>query len=367
MNAARLFTAALARQADRRRRGCWPQRIDSALRAAEDLLDGLLDISRLDAGSLKPERPCSVAEPAVLAAGTVRAAWPNSAGSNCACIAPAWYAQRPRPAARASCRTSSPTRCAIPSTAACCWRRAPRRQRRIPGLGHRPGHPARAQRRSSRVPALRQPSPWGEKGLGLGLSICERIAAHARPPDRRCARGWAAAACSASRCRSRARRYRGGAVPSQAARASGRRPARAVRRQRPGASSTACAPCWSAGACRSTPRRAGAGAEHVAHGTRPDMLLVDLHLGESLDGLAVLDILRRELAPTPPPGALITADESEDALQRRCARRRLSAAQQAGAARRPARADRGAVEASRASAGGRISPARAPAGDHAAL
>jgi CheY-like chemotaxis protein len=47
------------------------------------------------------------------------------------------------------------------------------------------------------------------------------------------------------------------------------------------------------------------------------MLLIDLHLGESLDGLAVLDILRRELAPTPPPGALITA-ESGDALQRRC-------------------------------------------------
>jgi CheY-like chemotaxis protein len=50
---------------------------------------------------------------------------------------------------------------------------------------------------------------------------------------------------------------------------------------------------------------------------RPDMLLVDLHLGESLDGLAVIDILRRALQPDAPPAALVTA-ESGDALQRRC-------------------------------------------------
>jgi DNA-binding response OmpR family regulator len=49
---------------------------------------------------------------------------------------------------------------------------------------------------------------------------------------------------------------------------------------------------------------------------RPDILLVDLHLGESLDGLSVLDILRRELGPNAPPGALVTA-ESSDELQRR--------------------------------------------------
>jgi CheY-like chemotaxis protein len=47
------------------------------------------------------------------------------------------------------------------------------------------------------------------------------------------------------------------------------------------------------------------------------MLLVDLHLGESLDGLAVIEILRGSLVPSPPPAALVTA-ESGDALQRSC-------------------------------------------------
>jgi len=55
----------------------------------------------------------------------------------------------------------------------------------------------------------------------------------------------------------------------------------------------------------------------AARARRPDILLVDLHLGESLDGLAVIEILRRALAPQPPPAALVTA-ESGDELQRRC-------------------------------------------------
>ncbi len=55
LNAARLFTSAL-RHSDagdeQRRLG---ERVDASLRAAEDLLDGLLDITRLDANQLQPE------------------------------------------------------------------------------------------------------------------------------------------------------------------------------------------------------------------------------------------------------------------------------------------------------------------------
>ncbi len=56
INAARLFTSALRdgeSDAEQRRLG---ERVDASLRAAEDLLDGLLDVSRLDANELKPER-----------------------------------------------------------------------------------------------------------------------------------------------------------------------------------------------------------------------------------------------------------------------------------------------------------------------
>ncbi len=49
---------------------------------------------------------------------------------------------------------------------------------------------------------------------------------------------------------------------------------------------------------------------------RPDILLADFHLDEALDGLAVLDILRREAGGAPIPAALVTADRSEDLAQR---------------------------------------------------
>jgi CheY-like chemotaxis protein len=54
----------------------------------------------------------------------------------------------------------------------------------------------------------------------------------------------------------------------------------------------------------------------AARAQRPDVLLVDYHLQETLDGLAVLDILRRELAPRSPPGALLTADGSDELARR---------------------------------------------------
>jgi len=55
LNAARLFTSALREQGDGREQARLAERVDASLRAAEDLLDGLLDISRLDAGVLQPE------------------------------------------------------------------------------------------------------------------------------------------------------------------------------------------------------------------------------------------------------------------------------------------------------------------------
>jgi Na+/proline symporter/CheY-like chemotaxis protein len=55
LNAARLFASALRETRDEDARTHLAERVDSALRAAEDLLDGLLDVSRLDAGALAPE------------------------------------------------------------------------------------------------------------------------------------------------------------------------------------------------------------------------------------------------------------------------------------------------------------------------
>jgi len=56
MNAARLFASALHGSDSPSEQRHLAERVDTALRAAEELLDGLLDISRLDAGALKPAR-----------------------------------------------------------------------------------------------------------------------------------------------------------------------------------------------------------------------------------------------------------------------------------------------------------------------
>src|SRR5690606_8127651 len=55
LNAARLFTSALRESEETSEQERLVERVDASLRAAEDLLDGLLDISRLDAGALRPE------------------------------------------------------------------------------------------------------------------------------------------------------------------------------------------------------------------------------------------------------------------------------------------------------------------------
>lgn len=55
LNAARLFTSALRESGDPTEQRHLAERIDTSLRAAEELLDGLLDVSRLDAGALRPE------------------------------------------------------------------------------------------------------------------------------------------------------------------------------------------------------------------------------------------------------------------------------------------------------------------------
>ncbi|MGO1720805.1 MAG: sensor histidine kinase, partial [Luteimonas sp.] len=55
LNAARLFTSALRETDDADEHKRLAERVDTSLGAAEELLDGLLDVSRLDAGALHPE------------------------------------------------------------------------------------------------------------------------------------------------------------------------------------------------------------------------------------------------------------------------------------------------------------------------
>jgi signal transduction histidine kinase len=55
LHAARLFTSAMREGGDAEEQARLASRVDASLRAAEELLDGLLDVSRLDAGVLQPQ------------------------------------------------------------------------------------------------------------------------------------------------------------------------------------------------------------------------------------------------------------------------------------------------------------------------
>lgn len=318
MNAARLFTAALAAKphadADSR---LLSSRIDSALRAAEDLLDGLLDISRLDSGSLKPEQTVFAAAELCHSLQEQFAPMAEQRGLELRVHAPALALRSDRGLLRRILQNFVANalrytqhggvllavRARGDSVEFQVWDTGP---------GISSEHSAAIFQEFHR---LDQPSPWGEKGLGLGLSICERIARMLDHP-----------------IALRSQPGRGSVFSVRAPRAA----LADIAAPRPVESSPgpvaglrvlcvdndpsilegmrALLERW--GLQVDTVTGLEPALQHVRR-QRPDMLLIDLHLGESLDGLAVLDILRRELAPTPPPGALITA-ESGDALQRRC-------------------------------------------------
>ena len=166
-----------------------------------------------------------------------------------------------------------------------------------------------------RIPAPGAPSPWGEKGLGLGLSICDRLAAilghrldlHSRVGHGSCfcRRG----AAQRQRCRvrrQRVQRQRAGQADAAD---------RAVPGQRRGH------PRWHAGAAEALgrglpPRRGrGAGRAAAARAAAIDLLLADYHLADGIDGLQALQQLRT-LRGELPPVAMITADGSSELKQR---------------------------------------------------
>jgi PAS domain S-box-containing protein len=317
LNAARLFSSALNAQPPQEPEARQlAERIDSALRNAEELLDGLLDISRLDAGSLKPvpgafsaARLCSSLHeqfaPLAAARGLdlrVRCAdvWLHSDRALLRRILQNFVANALRYTPMGGVLLAGRRRAGMFELQV--WDTGP-------GIAPEHGHAVFEE-----FHRLDQPSPWGEKGLGLGLSICDRIARMLDAP-----------------LQLRSRPGRGSVFTIRV-------PIAAPGAQR--AAAAAPAPTRDVAGLhalcvdndpdildgmRALLERWGVSVDLApglepallaAHARRPDVLLVDFHLGEALDGLAVLDILRREAGGAPPPGALLTADGSEEVARR---------------------------------------------------
>ncbi|MBK9495847.1 MAG: Sensory/regulatory protein RpfC [Alphaproteobacteria bacterium ADurb.BinA280] len=316
LNAARLFTAALhARDGVDAEDRLLSERIDSSLRAAEDLLDGLLDISRLDAGSMQPEM--ATVDVASLLRSLHEQFAPMAAqrGLDLRLHARDLRVRSDRALLRRVLQNFIANALRYTQHGGvllAARRRGARVELQVWDTG--PGIPAEhCAVIFEEFQRLDQPSPWGEKGLGLGLSICDRITRMlGHPLALRSALGRGSVFSVQAPCDKASP-----PLPVEAA-----LPTRDV--------SGLHALCvdndpsilegmrllltrWGLQVRTATGLESGLLA--VREG-RPDLLLVDLHLGESLDGMAVLDILRRECGPNPPPGALITA-EGGDELQRR--------------------------------------------------
>lgn len=315
LNAARLFTSALRQQPGLdAEASALAERIDASFRAAEDLLDALLDTSRLDAGAYRPD----------------------VTGFALAELFDALRAQFAVVAEQRGLRLRvAPTTLAVDSDPQLLRRIVQNflsnalRYTRQGGVllgARRVGNDVRievwdsgpgiADGQRARIfdefQRLDQPSPWGEKGLGLGLSICDRLAGilghrlslHSRPGRGSCF------AVSVPR-------HRGVLAPRH------RTP-----RTLPDARLPLTVLCldndeaildgmrallerWGVD-CRTAADVAGA-REALQRGP-VDLILADYHLGEGIDGLQALQQLGEELPPLP-PAAIITADGSAELKQ----------------------------------------------------
>jgi PAS domain S-box-containing protein len=317
LNAARLFSSALnAQPPEEPGARQLAERIDSALRNAEELLDGLLDISRLDAGSLQPE-PGALSAKRLCASlheqfAPLAAARGLDLRVHCADV----WLHSDRALLRRVLQNflANALRYTPMGGVLLAGRRRGRHfelQVWDTGPGIAPEHGSEVFEEFRR---LEHPSPWGEKGLGLGLSICERIARMLDAPLLLRSRVGRGSLFSIRVPIAAARAPREGTAPEM--------PTRDVAGLR--------ALCVDndpdiLDGMQALLARWGVQVDHAigleaallaARAARPDVLLVDFHLGETLDGLAVLEILQREFEASPPPGALLTADGSDDVARR---------------------------------------------------
>jgi len=315
MNAARLFVSAL-RSRDLRDPdvSSLAERVDTSLRAAEELVDALLDISKLDSGAVQPEirdvAAMEMLEPlaeqfAPLAAD--RGLELHVVHTGLAVRTDPRMLKRVLQNFIANALRYTRSGGVLVG----CRRRGDEVEFQVWDTG--PGVPPEALAVIfEEFRRLEHPSPWGEKGLGLGLSICDRIARildHRLVVTSRHGRGSLFAI----------------RVPRSAATPVRRPPPDPRMRGTPlKGMKVLCidddpdildgmAALLARWGVQAMPARTIAEAESVLTVHRPHVILADYHLREPENGL---DLLTRLCAATGGcPGALVTANASEALAQ----------------------------------------------------
>ena len=182
LNAARLFNEALRGQAGQLQSPQVEQladRVENSLHAAEELLDGLLDISRLDSGAIQPE-PGNFAASALLDSLKEQFA-PVAAQRNLELRVHATgvqvYSDQRMLRRVLQNLIGNALRYTRSGRVVVGVRRRAGGQVEFQVIDTGPGIAAESQALIfEEFRRLDQHSPWGERGLGLGLSICDRIA-----------------------------------------------------------------------------------------------------------------------------------------------------------------------------------------------
>src|SRR5690606_23606422 len=313
LNAARLFTSALRESTRPQEQAHLAERVDTALRAAEELLDGLLNVSRLDAGKLQPEITDFDAAARLRELAAQYAPMAAARSISMRVHAPLLPVRSDRRLLRR----------VLQNFIANALRYTPRGRvvLAVRGRGDQvalqvwdsgPGIPEHHMRQIyDEFHRYEQPFDWDGRGLGLGLSICQRISrllGHALDARSVVGRGSMFSIVVP----------RGAALAVQAA----SKPHRPIDQDLHAlsvlcvdndrdilAGMEALLSRWQVTTTLAT--TVDEALEKVAQA--PDVLLVDYHLHDRLDGLDTLDALRAA-AGRAIPGALLTADGG-DALK----------------------------------------------------
>ncbi len=325
INAARLFASALHDTHEPEEQRRLAERTNASLRAAEELLEGLLDISRLDAGMLEPEVGEFEVGALLTQLGDQYAEMAARRGLKLRVHAPPLMVRSSRRLLRRILQNFLANALRYTRSGGIVLGarvRGDMVELQVWDTG--PGIPAQhLEQIYEEFHRYEQPFDWDGRGLGLGLSICQRIArllGHTLDAQSRPGAGSMFSI-----------RVPGQRISNSGAASSGAAVAKAASTDKAGALQDLRVLCldndadildgmqallerWGAFTIRaSTLDEALAALE-----AKPDVLLVDYHLHDRENGLDCLDILRSEASHL--EGALLTADGSEQL--KRDARRR---------------------------------------------
>lgn len=315
LNAARLFASALRDGEHDESQRHLAERVDASLRAAEELLDGLLDVSRLDAGGLRVEIVDFDAGELLRELAAQYAPIAAGRGLDLRVHAP-----------RLAVRTDRRLLRRVLQNFLANALRYTRQGRIVIGLRARgdkvslqvwdsgPGIPENHMRQIyEEFHRYQQPFDWGERGLGLGLSICQRISrllGHHLDARSVVDRG-SMFSIEVPRAASAALR----AAPVRRAHALDSLAGLTVlcvdNDHEILEGMRALLGRWQVQVL--TALTVDQALEQVAQA--PTVMLVDYHLHDRLDGLDTLDALRAA-SPGPIAGALLTADGRDELKQR---------------------------------------------------